>query len=171
MLLPQGVILKYLKSFPDERGIFTELYRESWIKDTEYIQWNVVNSKARVFRGVHLHIKHFDYLSIMKGRAIFGLHDMRRNSPTYQLSAMVELNESKPGTLIIPPGVAHGFYFFEASTHIYAVSEYWNTDDELGCHFLDEHLKLDWPDKKPILSLHDKNLSTYEQLLQKFHEI
>ncbi|PKP34001.1 MAG: hypothetical protein CVU00_08795 [Bacteroidetes bacterium HGW-Bacteroidetes-17] len=169
MQLPQGVILTYLKSHLDERGTFTELFRESWIKDTKYIQWNVVNSNARVFRGVHLHKKHFDYLSVIKGSAVFGLHDMRIDSPTFQFSAMVELNDSKLGTLIIPPGVAHGFYFFEASTHIYAVSEYWNLEDELGCHFSEKQLNLDWPEKDPLLSLHDRNLSTYEHLLRKLY--
>ncbi|MCH7826883.1 MAG: dTDP-4-dehydrorhamnose 3,5-epimerase family protein [Bacteroidetes bacterium] len=169
MKLPQGVILNSLQSHSDERGIFTEIFRESWVKDYRYIQWNVVKSNLGVMRGVHIHKKHFDYLTIVNGSALIGLHDMRKNSSTFQLSVFVDSKGSKLNTLIIPPGVAHGFYFFEPSIHLYAVSEYWNIEDELGCHFLEKQLKLDWPNKSPILSERDKNLPNYEQLLQKFY--
>jgi len=171
MQISKGVILTYLKSIPDEQGIFTELDRESWIENTDYTQWNVLNSNSLVFRDFHLHKKHFDYLEIIKGTAILGLHDMRRDSPTFRLSAMVELNESILGSLIIPPGVDNGFYFSEVSTHIKAVSEYWNLEDKLGCLFFEKQLNLDWTDRKQILFLHDMNLSTYEHLQQNSYPI
>lgn len=166
MKLPQGVILNFLKVNKDERGTFTEIFRESWIEDSRYIQWNVVASKAGVLRGVHVHKKHYDYLTVIKGKALIGLHDLRKHSLTFQLSAFIELNEDNSNTIIIPPGVAHGFYFIEPSIHIYAVSEYWDLEDELGCHFREKELALEWPDKNPLLSDHDKNLPSYSKLFQ-----
>ena len=57
-----------------------------------------------------------------------------------------------------------GFYFYEDSIHLYGVSEYWNLDDELGCHFASAELKLDWPNKEPIISDRDKALLDYKEL-------
>lgn len=171
MTLPTGVQLNTLTDHTDERGTFTELFREYWVEDFRPIQWNAVKSQQGVLRGVHAHKVHFDYLTIVKGRALFGLHDLRKDSPSFQQSVFVELCEDKTQVLIIPPGVAHGFYFIEPSIHIYAVSDYWNLDDELGCHFLQPELKLDWPNKNPLISGRDQDLPSYQELVQAFNPV
>ncbi len=142
---------------PDSRGAFTELYRQEWDTSIDPIQWNLVRSHANVLRGVHVHIKHWDYLIISSGAAIVGLRDLRRNSPTFEQTVMIEQNGNHLSALIIPPGVAHGFYFVEPSTHIYAVSEYWNTQDELGCYWGDPALDMDFTKHQPTLSPRDMN--------------
>ena len=109
------------------------------------MQWNAVWSEAGVLRGVHVHVRHDDYLTVPVGRASVGLRDLRRGSPTEGLTALVELGREQPGALVIPHGVAHGFYFHEPSLHVYAVSEYWDPADELACNWADPELGIEWP--------------------------
>ncbi len=146
-----------LKMHPDARGTFTELYRQEWDTSIIPIQWNLVQSNANVLRGVHVHIKHWDYLIISSGSAIVGLRDLRQHSPTFEQTVMIKQSSEQLCALIIPPGVAHGFYFLEPSTHIYAVSDYWNTQDELGCHWADPDLEMNFTKQQPMLSARDSS--------------
>lgn len=155
--LPHGVLLRRLEMHRDDRGVFTELFRQSWVS-TPQIQWNAVSSRANVLRGVHVHLRHHDYLTLLRGRAMIGLCDLRPGSPTHRLACSVELSESALSAIQIPPGVAHGFYFHEPSLHVYAVSEYWDPADELGCHFADPDLGFTWPTTTPDLSPRDAAL-------------
>jgi dTDP-4-dehydrorhamnose 3,5-epimerase len=143
--LPAGTALVPLEPHADERGVFTELYRLEWETGVQPVQWNAVRSEAAVLRGVHVHIRHDDYLTVPFGRAVVGLRDLRHGSPTEGFAAVVELDAEQPAALVIPHGVAHGFYFLEPSLHVYAVSEYWDPDDELGCHWADPELGIPWP--------------------------
>jgi len=143
--------------YPDHRGVFTEVFRSEWDTGVEPVQWNVVSSNAGVLRGVHVHIKHNDYLILVRGRSMIGLRDLRKNSPTEGLSAVVSMDASNLSSLTIPHGVAHGFYFFEASTHIYAVTENFNLSDELGCYWADPELGIDWPVSDVTVSERDTN--------------
>ena len=164
-LLPDGTVRRPLVANADERGAFTELYRLEWETGVTPIQWNAVRSEAGVLRGVHVHVEHADYLTLPYGRAVVGLRDLRRGSPTEGLSALVELSGDEPASLVIPPGVAHGFYFLEPSLHVYAVSEYWNPADELGCHWADPELELQWPDRSPLVSERDARSQSLRALL------
>ena len=92
MQLPTGVVLTGLSMHPDERGVFTEVFRKQWETGADPVQWNVVSSGEGVLRGVHVHPKHDDYLLILSGRATVGLQDLRRGIDTYGLAATVELS-------------------------------------------------------------------------------
>jgi dTDP-4-dehydrorhamnose 3,5-epimerase len=155
-----------LKMHPDARGTFTELYRQEWDTSITPIQWNLVQSNTNVLRGVHVHIKHWDYLIISSGSAIVGLRDLRQHSPTFEQTVMVKQTGEQLCALIIPPGVAHGFYFLEPSTHIYAVSEYWNMQDELGCHWADPALEMDFTVQQPMLSARDSSAKPFALLME-----
>ena len=134
MACPAGVRLRSLQMNRDDRGVFTELFRRSWDTGMEPVQWNFVTSEGGVLRGVHVHIRHDDYLIVLRGHASVGLRDLRRSSPTEGMSALIEMKGDELKALTIPHGVAHGFYFHEPTAYIYSVSEYWNLADELGCH-------------------------------------
>ena len=162
--LPAGVGLRLLPTHPDRRGSLTEVFRAEWNSGSFPVQWNFVESSARVLRGVHAHVKHSDYLSLLSGHASIGLYDLREGSPTKGLNAMIEMRGKEPSALFIPPGVAHGFYFHEASTHVYSVSEYWDPADELGCHWADPALGLIWPDASPLISERDARLPPLNEL-------
>lgn len=164
MLLPEGVALLPLEPHVDERGVFTELFRTSWDVGVAPVQWNAVRSEANVLRGVHAHLRHADYLTLVVGRATIGLHDLRPGSLTEGLGAAVELDAREPGALVIPVGVAHGFYFHEPSVHVYAVSHEFDPADELGCRWDDPGLGIEWPCREPLLSPRDRELGSLSEL-------
>jgi dTDP-4-dehydrorhamnose 3,5-epimerase len=148
----------------DDRGSFTELFRRSWGRPVDPLQWNVVTSRAEVFRGVHVHARHADYLSVIHGHVTIGLRDIRPGSPTLDLSALVEMRGEEVAAIEIPPGVAHGFYSRVASTHIYGVDQYWDLADELGCHWTDPALELSFPCTAPLLSERDTNAGSFASM-------
>jgi dTDP-4-dehydrorhamnose 3,5-epimerase len=159
-VLPSGVERLTLTPHRDERGVFTELFRRSWNLDVAPAQWNVVSSAANVLRGVHAHWRHADYLHLAHGRATVGLHDLRVDTPSTGVGTTVELRGDQPEALVIPTGVAHGFYFHEPSIHVYAVSHEWDPADELGCRWDDPELELEWPCRDPLLSERDLALGS-----------
>ena len=163
-MLPDGVSLMDLTPHTDDRGVFTELYRVSWDPGVSPVQWNAVRSQANVLRGVHAHYRHTDYLTVVAGRATIGLHDLRADSPTDGHGALVELDASTPKALVIPVGVAHGFYFHEPSIHVYAVSHEFDPADELGCRWDEPGLEIDWPCRAPVLSPRDEGLGSLTEL-------
>ena len=164
--LPAGLLLRPLEPHSDDRGTFIELFRREWETEVEPIQWNAVHSEAGVLRGVHVHPRHDDYLTVVRGRAIIGLRDLRDDSETAGATACVELSAERPGAITIPHGVAHGFYFVEASTHVYAVSHYWDLADELGCRWDDPGLEIPWPQQQAHISPRDEALPSLEVLLE-----
>lgn len=164
--LPVGAKIYPLTMNKDERGVFTEIFRDNWMETKSPIQWNVVSSQENVLRGVHFHIDHADYLILMSGRAVFALKDLRPDSPTKGLISMLEMEEDKLQALYIPPGVAHGFYFYTPAIHIYGVDQYWSDSDELGCRFDDPLLGINWPTNNPLISLRDQQLPKLEEVVK-----
>ena len=169
MRLPHDVSLLELTPHADDRGIFTELFRVSWEPGVAPAQWNAVRSEPNVLRGVHAHVRHTDYLTVVAGRATIGLHDLRSGSPTEGLGTTVELDASAPAALVIPVGVAHGFYFHEPSIHVYAVSHEFDPADELGCRWDDPALDIAWPCTDPLLSQRDQGLGPLTELRAVWH--
>ena len=163
-MLPAGVILLPLTPHADSRGVFTELYRVSWELGVSPVQWNAVRSARNVLRGVHVHRQHTDYLTVVDGSATIGLHDLRPWSSTKGIGATVELGPETPAGLVIPPGVAHGFYFQEPSIHVYAVSREFDPMDELGCRWDDRDLGFEWPCSDPLVSERDRELGSLTDL-------
>lgn len=162
--LPHDLRLSPLEPHRDDRGTFVELYRREWETGVDTVQWNAVHTDAGVLRGVHVHPRHDDYLTVIRGRATIGVRDLREGSPTEGAGACVELSGEHPTAISIPHGVAHGFYFQQPSTHIYAVSHYWDTADELGCRWDDPALAIPWPQSSARLSPRDEALPSLEVL-------
>jgi dTDP-4-dehydrorhamnose 3,5-epimerase len=169
-LLPDGVSLLPLEPHADDRGVFTELFRTSWEVGVAPVQWNAVRSEADVLRGVHAHVRHADYLTLALGRATIGLHDLRPGSATEGLGTAVELDAREPAALVIPVGVAHGFYFHEPSLHVYAVSREFDPADELGCRWDDPELGIEWPCREPLISARDRELGSLTELRSVWRE-
>ena len=167
----EGVYVHLLAPHDDSRGCFTEIYRDSWQSDFRSIQWNLVTSRAQTLRGVHVHKRHHDYLMVLSGTLMLGLHDFRPGSASNGKSELLSLTGESKTTVAIPPGVCHGFYFPEPTTHLYSVSEYFNPEDELGCRYDCPELKLDWPEAAPILSDRDRSAGSYSAMLREMSSV
>lgn len=162
--LPAGVGLRPLTPHADDRGVFLELHRIEWGTGIAPVQWNAVRTEAGVLRGVHCHWRHDDYLTVVDGRAVIGLCDLRPDSPTHRRATVVELDAASPRAVMIPRGVAHGFYFPVTALHVYAVSHYWSLDDELGCRWDDPGLGIPWPQREARISPRDEALPALAEL-------
>ncbi|PTW62117.1 dTDP-4-dehydrorhamnose 3,5-epimerase [Breoghania corrubedonensis] len=168
--MPAGVSLRRLRPHEDGRGVFAEIFRGEWDVGCHPVQWNVVHSRPNVLRGVHVHAMHIDYLMPVSGILLLGLHDLRESSATAGQSTLIEIEGARPQAVTIPPGVCHGFYYPVETTHIYAMSEYWDPDEEIGCRFDCPQLRLDWPARDPILSERDAAAGTYEEMRTAFRK-
>jgi len=168
--LPLGTLLNGLTSRPDSGGREVQLHHRNWGIGPTPVQWNLVQSAPNTLRGVHVHVEHWDYLHVALGEMLLGLHDMRPWSPTRGLSALVTLSGDAPAAIVIPPGVAHGFYFAGEAQYFYAVSAYWSPADELGCRWDDPALALAWPTADPVLSARDCAAGSYRDLADRLAE-
>jgi dTDP-4-dehydrorhamnose 3,5-epimerase len=164
-----SVVITEFTPHPDQRGVFAEVYRQSWDTGVEPIQWNLVSSRANVYRGFHIHVTHSDYLMCVAGEMLLGLKDSRPESPTHGQTEVHVLSEDNLRAVTIPPGVAHGFYFPKPAKHLYSVSHYWNMHDELGCHWQDPAIGIDWGGADDTeLSPRDQKAGSYDEMVAEF---
>jgi len=153
-----GVKIARLKAFGDERGRFLETFRKDWFPERTWaiVQTNRSDSRASVLRGLHYHFQQVDYWYVPRGRICVGLADLRRGSPTFGASEVIELGEENELGILIPCGVAHGFYALTDATLTYLVDNYYNGKDEFGVAWNDPTLAVPWPAADPILSSRDQ---------------
>jgi dTDP-4-dehydrorhamnose 3,5-epimerase len=164
-----GVVRFSPDAHGDARGSMMEIFRRSWLgAGFEALQANLSESRAGVLRGLHLHGQQTDYWCVLAGTAFIGLVDLRPGSPTFRRSAelRVAANDDRAG-LLIPPGVAHGFYAETAVLLLYLVDRYYGGPgaDELGLAWDDPSVGIGWPSKEPILSERDRSNPRLEELI------
>jgi len=57
----------------------------------------------------------------------------------------------------VPPGLAHGFCVMsQVADFTYKCTDYYHPEDEIGIHFSDPDLNIDWPVDNPKLSDKDR---------------
>ena len=162
-----GVLRAELRAAEDERGAFRETFRRSWFPDVDWseLQQNHSSSRAGVLRGLHFHRQQLDYWYPASGRLRVGLADLRQDSPTFRAGALLELDADAPSGLLIPPGVAHGFYALSDCVLLYIVNrDYRGADDEFGLAWDDVEFKLEWGATAPLLSARDANNPQFTEL-------
>ncbi|MDD5071209.1 MAG: dTDP-4-dehydrorhamnose 3,5-epimerase family protein [Patescibacteria group bacterium] len=105
----EGVIIKKLKKFEDERGWLAEIFRQDedgFLPAMSYISL----TKPGVTRGPHEHVRQSDrFVFVGPGSFELYLWDRRENSKTKGESMRLEVGASNPVLVIVPPGVAHGY--------------------------------------------------------------
>jgi dTDP-4-dehydrorhamnose 3,5-epimerase len=130
------------------------------------VQANLSVSRAGVLRGLHFHLRQTDYWVLLEGTAFVGLVDLRRGSASRDRSEHLRLDGALgPRGLLIPPGVAHGFY---AETPIrlgYLVDLAFDGSDERGIAWDDPDAAIPWPARDPILSERDRANPSLAQVL------
>lgn len=104
-----GVIIKELKKYSDERGWLAELFRAD---ELEYHPAMVYASLTNpgVVRGPHEHQGQTDYF-VFPGPGDFEVHlwDRRGGSSTEGEHQVIRAGGSAPMTVVVPPGVVHGY--------------------------------------------------------------
>ncbi|GBC63338.1 dTDP-4-dehydrorhamnose 3,5-epimerase [Desulfonema ishimotonii] len=108
--LIDGVIIRELMLYADERGYLSEIMRlddeEMNAKDIKQIIASY--SYPGMVKGWHLHSRQEDHLVCVTGMTKLVLYDYRRESPTYQVVNEIFMGEKHPRAIHIPPGIFHG---------------------------------------------------------------
>ncbi|MBT4098781.1 MAG: dTDP-4-dehydrorhamnose 3,5-epimerase family protein [Gemmatimonadetes bacterium] len=147
-----------LAVFGDDRGRFSEMFRDEWFPQRAWknVQVNRSHSVANTLRGLHYHHKQADYWHVLAGTLRVGLYDLRPWSKTHRASQTIDVSGEDFTGIFIPPGIAHGFYAVTDVTLIYVVDNYYDGADELGVAWNDPALGLDWKvPSVPIVSERD----------------
>lgn len=142
-----GIILKQLKTHPDDRGFFRELIRES---DDFFSPGFGQLSHSLLFDNVikawHYHNIQTDWWYVATGVLRVGLCDLRNDSPTFKKTMDFLMGEYQdPSVLMIPPGIAHGCKAVQGPVNLfYVTSHVYNTNDEIRIPFDDPEIDFDW---------------------------
>jgi len=151
----------------DDRGFLVELTGVTLGGDAQPAQWNVLRSTANTLRGMHVHLRHTDWVTVVGGVAVFGLVDLRPGTVAAGVRATVRMDATSPQVLTIPPGVLHGIYTPEASVVLNGLSHEFDPADDLAVRFDDPELALDWTVVDPVLSPRDRAAPTVAGLLDR----
>lgn len=162
---PEGVVVRELELHRDARGDLAELYRQDWFPDISLVQWNASHCLSNSLRGVHLHLPHSDFLTVLSGQFVFGLRDLRPSSPTYGLSVSLELPNA---SILIPPGVAHASHCVAEGTLVYGLTHPWDIADDLACRCDDPEFGIDLAATDPILSPRDAAAGSFQAMLAQY---
>src|SRR3989304_5775589 len=107
----EGIVVKELKRFTDERGWLMELFRTDET-ESEYhpVMTYISLTKPGIARGPHEHIDQADYFCFA-GPSDFKvfLWDNRPESPTYKFRMTLVAGESNPTMVIVPKRVVHAY--------------------------------------------------------------
>lgn len=160
--------------YGDHRGHFMEFFKSSKFKEItggiDYQQDNISFSKKNVLRGLHLQMapaQQAKIVTVITGKVLDVVVDMRSGSPTFGKTYQVELSSELRNQLIIPAGFAHGFSTLDDAHFLYKCSKEYDPTCETGVIWNDPDLKIDWKVSEPILSEKDKQLPTFQELLRK----
>ncbi len=157
--------------YDDNRGYFRETFKEKIFKKLNLKFWCMSKSKKGVLRGLHLQLKFTQdkFISVIKGRILDVVVDLRPKSITFGKHYKVELSEKNCKSLFIPAGFAHGFYALDKENIIfYGNSNYRSKNSETGLLWNDKDLKIRWPKGKKIISKKDKFNNTFFEFKKKF---
>ena len=167
----RGLKIVHQKKFGDTRGSLRETFRKKIIKWDNLIFDYATISKKNVLRGFHFNSKYpqAKYVTVLKGKILDCVVDLRKNSKTFGKSFSIILSEDNCKSLYIPEGFAHAYYSFHKSNLIYyKLSNYYEPKYENGIAWNDKKLKFKWPANKPILAKRDKNWQSFEAFKKKF---
>tara|TARA_B100001564_G_C20491467_1_gene601861 strand:- start:46 stop:597 length:552 start_codon:yes stop_codon:yes gene_type:complete len=160
-----GVKLFSIKSYEDNRGVFSEVYLSKLDYPEfkiEYVQENESISNFGVFRGMHFQKEDYSQsklIRVVKGKIIDVICDLRKSSPSFKKIIFIELNPNQ--LLFLPRGLAHGFLSLEEGTILnYKCDKYYNQSSESGFNLFNSTVVRDFPllSNDIYMSIKDKSL-------------
>lgn len=139
----EGVVIKNLKTYGDNRGFFREIFRFSEeFKDVPVGQLSHSLVKKGVIKGWHGHKDQSQWNYVVTGLIKVALHDNRVNSETYKKTMEFFVGEGQePSAYFFPPGVLHGYKCLEGPMQIiYVTSGVYDLKDEVRIPYDDPEI-------------------------------
>ena len=164
------VILAESLTFPDERGFFMEIFKESVFRTngikTKFVQDNYSHSIKGVLRGLHYQKNpktQAKLVMAIRGEIFDVAVDVRKGSPTYGKWVGEVLSEQNHRLLYAPEGFAHGFVVLSNEADVvYKVNSEYSPEHERGVIWNDPALNIKWPTNEPIVIKKDLELPTLQ---------
>lgn len=161
------------KVFGDERGFFTETFRDNWFReqcaDVTFVQDNHSKSSQGILRGLHYQLQQTQgkLVRVVSGEVYDVAVDVRAHSATFGKWVGVTLSAENKRQLWVPAGFAHGFYVTsESAEFVYKCTDYYHPESEVSIVFNDPKLGIDWPlveGQAPSLSGKDEQGLTFAE--------
>lgn len=164
------VLLLEADRFGDERGFFSEVFRQSDFDELgmpPFVQHNHSRSQKGVLRGLHYQLPPAAIGKLVRcarGAILDVAVDLRKGSATFGQHVAVELDDTATKMLWVPEGFAHGFLTLsEVADVIYMQSGYWSAEHERSVRWDDPSLAIPWPEPNPRLSNKDARAPRLEE--------
>jgi dTDP-4-dehydrorhamnose 3,5-epimerase-like enzyme len=158
-----------MPTYPDSRG---RLFKAYPLTDGDLfpirfdtLEHFFTESQKNVFRGMHFQGDPHPVakiISVVQGRAMDFLFDMRENSATFRNLQIINLDARKPSSIFIPPGVAHGYLALTNKTIISSRMDgpfCGNCDGGFSGELISDFIPI--PFRKTIQSVRDTHLDDY----------
>tara|TARA_B100000963_G_C22583139_1_gene651803 strand:- start:209 stop:760 length:552 start_codon:yes stop_codon:yes gene_type:complete len=164
-----GVKLFSIKSYSDNRGLFSEVFLSKLDHNEfkmEYVQENESISNFGTFRGMHLQMGNHSQsklIRVVKGKIIDVVCDLRKSSSSFKKKIFIKLDPNQ--ILFLPKGLAHGFLSLEDGTILnYKCDNFYNPDSESGFNLFKTKKEINLPLKSVdiIMSSKDKSLQSLD---------
>lgn len=146
----------------DERGFFSESYREEALEaaglNTRWVQDNHARSSRGVLRGMHFAVDpgQIKLVRCARGSVLDVAVDIRRGSPTFGRWDAIELDDVSGRQAYVPLGFAHGYFVLsDVADVVYKCSAYYDPARERGIRFDDPAVGIEWPQGERIHSERD----------------
>ena len=142
-----GVIIKPLETYYDERGFFREMIRVTDDFFSEgFGQWSHSMMYTGVAKAWHIHKVQTDWWYVANGVLKVALHDTRPASSTYRETMELLMGEGQPAIVLsVPPGVAHGCKCISGPANLfYITSKVYDPSDEGRIAYDDPVIGYDW---------------------------
>ena len=170
----QGLKIIKQNKYSDTRGNLRITFVKKIIKWNDLVFDYATTSKKNVLRGFHFQtkFKQAKFVSVLKGKILDCVIDLRKKSKTFGKSFSIELSDKNCKSLYIPEGFAHAYYSFSDLNIIYyRLSNYYHPKYESGIIWNDNGFKNLWPTKKPIVSAKDKKLKTFSNFKENYKSL
>jgi dTDP-4-dehydrorhamnose 3,5-epimerase len=150
-MILEGVKVKKIKRFADDRGFFSEIIKEGEETFRSVKQTSYTETYPGVIKAFHWHRKQYDVWFPIKGNIQIVLYDLRKDSSTFKQTQVIYAGEDNTLLILIPPGVAHGYRVLgsQRAGLFYHTSEAYDPDnpDEQRIPFDDIQIAFNWQTK------------------------
>jgi len=148
--LIDGVKIKPVALWPDDRGYFLEVQRIGQGLAAGFPAASTQISAALSYPGTikafHYHLHQTDCWAPVTGSLQVALVDLRVGSPTYGARNTLYVGVLRPWQILIPPGVAHGYKVIglDPAMLVYLTDRFYDPQDEGRIPYNEPHIDYDW---------------------------
>jgi dTDP-4-dehydrorhamnose 3,5-epimerase len=162
----RGVSLINSYKSSDSRGSFLKILNHEEISSVQDFNLEEVfftSSLKGTIRGMHLQIgqaANWRFIQVLRGTAFDVLLDLRDGEQTFSHTQINLLSAETPQTLVVPPGVAHGFQAISDTEILYITSHRYDASLDKGVNPFS--IGINWPLEVTSISARDLELPNFE---------